>query len=127
MSAVGGPVTIGVDAVSGTAEAIPLPDRSVDGLTVAQAFHWFRPEAALRVRNSGGTSLPAGLATLYQRLPDGGLSFLGDARLRQEVEQGVAAAQLQLRELGWGRLEHRGRCLRGRRRHRGPVLRASRG
>lgn len=42
-----------------------------------------RPEAALRVRNSGDTSLPAGLATLYQRLPDGGLSFLGDARLPQ--------------------------------------------
>jgi SAM-dependent methyltransferase len=37
----------GVDALSGTAESIPLPDRSVDALTVAQAFHWFDPGAAL--------------------------------------------------------------------------------
>lgn len=27
-------------AVAGTAEAIPLPDASFDGVTVAQAFHW---------------------------------------------------------------------------------------
>jgi SAM-dependent methyltransferase len=37
----------GVDAVRGTAEAIPLPDRSVDALTVAQAFHWFDAPVAL--------------------------------------------------------------------------------
>ena len=37
----------GVDAISGTAEAIPLPDRTVDALTVAQAFHWFDPAVAL--------------------------------------------------------------------------------
>ena len=37
----------GVDAVSGTAEAIPLPDASVGAVTVAQAFHWFDPAAAL--------------------------------------------------------------------------------
>ncbi len=49
----------GADAVSGTAESIPLPDRSVDGLTVAQAFHWFDPAAALaeiaRVLRPGGS------------------------------------------------------------------------
>lgn len=48
----------GVDAISGTAESIPLPDRSVDALTVAQAFHWFDPAAALaeiaRVLRPGG-------------------------------------------------------------------------
>ncbi|HWJ96893.1 MAG TPA: methyltransferase domain-containing protein, partial [Acidimicrobiales bacterium] len=48
----------GVEAVSGTAEAIPLPDRTVDALTVAQAFHWFDPAAALaeiaRVLRPGG-------------------------------------------------------------------------
>ena len=37
----------GVRAVSGTAEAIPLRDRSVDAVTVGQAFHWFDGDAAL--------------------------------------------------------------------------------
>ncbi len=48
----------GVDAISGTAEAIPLPDSSADALTVAQAFHWFDPAVALaeiaRVLRPGG-------------------------------------------------------------------------
>jgi SAM-dependent methyltransferase len=42
----------------GVAAALPLPDASVDAATVAQAFHWFRPEEALpelhRVLRSGG-------------------------------------------------------------------------
>jgi SAM-dependent methyltransferase len=37
----------GVRALDGTAEAIPLGDGSVDGVTVAQAFHWFDGDAAL--------------------------------------------------------------------------------
>lgn len=36
-----------VEARDGTAEAIPLPDASVDAVTVGQAFHWFRVEEAL--------------------------------------------------------------------------------
>ncbi len=35
-------------SVNGRAEATTLPDRGVDLITVAQAFHWFRPEATLR-------------------------------------------------------------------------------
>ena len=34
--------------VDGTAEAIPLPDASVDVVTVAQAFHWFDADAAFQ-------------------------------------------------------------------------------
>lgn len=33
--------------LAGTAEAIPLPDASVDAVTVAQAFHWFDGPVAL--------------------------------------------------------------------------------
>jgi len=47
-----------VDAFDGTAESIPLPDGSVDGVTCAQAFHWFRDREALqeirRVLRPGG-------------------------------------------------------------------------
>jgi len=45
-------------ALAGTAEAIPLPDESVDAVTVGQAFHWFRADPALteihRVLRPGG-------------------------------------------------------------------------
>lgn len=54
----------GVASLDGTAEAIPLPDASVDVVTVAQAFHWFDAPAALneiaRVLKPGG-----GLAILW--------------------------------------------------------------
>lgn len=35
-------------ALLGTAEEIPLPDNSVDAVLVAQAWHWFDPERAVR-------------------------------------------------------------------------------
>jgi SAM-dependent methyltransferase len=37
----------GAEVLDGTAESIPLPDASVDVVTVAQAFHWFDHERAL--------------------------------------------------------------------------------
>lgn len=53
-----------LEVVDGAAEAIPLPDASVDVVTVAQAFHWFEAPAALaeiaRVLRPGG-----GLAILW--------------------------------------------------------------
>lgn len=55
-----------VALLDGTAEAIPLPDGSVDAVTVAQAFHWFDADAALteihRVLRHGG-----GLAILFNQ------------------------------------------------------------
>jgi SAM-dependent methyltransferase len=36
-----------VEVLDATAESIPLPDRSVDVVTVAQAFHWFDHDRAL--------------------------------------------------------------------------------
>jgi SAM-dependent methyltransferase len=51
-----------VIAVEPMAESIPLADASVDAVTVAQAFHWFRPDEALReihrvLRPGGGLAL----------------------------------------------------------------------
>jgi ubiquinone/menaquinone biosynthesis C-methylase UbiE len=37
----------GVEAIEGSAERIPLPDRSVDAVVVGQAFHWFDGVRAL--------------------------------------------------------------------------------
>jgi ubiquinone/menaquinone biosynthesis C-methylase UbiE len=55
-------VVPGVVALHGTAEAIPLPDGSIDAVTCAQAFHWFEHAAALRelhrvLKPSGGVAL----------------------------------------------------------------------
>ena len=47
------------DALAGEAEAIPLPDASVDAIFVGEAFHWFGGPAAVaeiaRVLRPGGT------------------------------------------------------------------------
>lgn len=52
----------GVGVLDGTAENLPLPDRSIDVVTVAQAFHWF--------------DAPVALAELHRVLRPGGHLFL---------------------------------------------------
>jgi ubiquinone/menaquinone biosynthesis C-methylase UbiE len=52
----------GFVALAGTAERIPLTDGYVDAVTVAQAFHWFDADRALReihrvLRPGGGVAL----------------------------------------------------------------------
>jgi len=55
-----------IEVLAGSAEQIPLPDGSVHAVTAAQAFHWFRGEAALgefhRVLKPGG-----GLGLIWNR------------------------------------------------------------
>jgi SAM-dependent methyltransferase len=55
-----------VDAHTGTAEAIPLAESSVDAVFVGEAFHWFQTDRACReiarVLSAGG-----GLALLWNR------------------------------------------------------------
>jgi len=57
---------LAVEILSGSAEAVPLADASVDVVTIAQAFHWFANERALaeihRVLRPGG-----GLALIWNR------------------------------------------------------------
>ncbi|MDQ1702118.1 MAG: hypothetical protein QOF57_1370 [Frankiaceae bacterium] len=49
----------GIEALAGLAESIPLPNASVDAVTVAQAWHWVDVERAVpevaRVLRPGGT------------------------------------------------------------------------
>jgi SAM-dependent methyltransferase len=51
-----------VTALPGTAERLPLPDHSVDAVTIAQAWHWVDPPAAsaeiARVLRPGGQVAP---------------------------------------------------------------------
>jgi ubiquinone/menaquinone biosynthesis C-methylase UbiE len=55
-----------VAVLDGTAEAIPLDDHSLDLVTVAQAFHWFRFEDALA--EIGRVLVPGGaLAILFNQ------------------------------------------------------------
>ncbi len=51
-------IETGVRCLEGAAEAIPLPDSSVDLATAFQSFHWFEPAAAIveiaRILRPGG-------------------------------------------------------------------------
>jgi SAM-dependent methyltransferase len=85
---------VGVPAVEGTAEEIPLADQSVDAVTVGQAFHWFDGDRALaeihRVLKPGG-----GLGLLWNRRDDGQAL---QARIGELIEpfRGTAPAHASL-------------------------------
>ena len=71
-----------VDALIGAAEAIPLPDASVDAITMGQAFHWFRHDEAI--------------PELHRVLrPDGGVALIWNTRdhdrpLQREIREVMA-------------------------------------
>jgi SAM-dependent methyltransferase len=79
-------------ALAGRAEAIPLPDASVDGAFAAQAFHWFANDEAIAefarvlrpggvfcsVWNSGDDSRPSPLPAAY-------LAYLDELRVQKSA------------------------------------------
>jgi SAM-dependent methyltransferase len=77
-----------VELLDGRAEALPLPDASVDLVTVAQAFHWFDAGAAL-----------AEIARVLR--PGGGLALVWN--VRDEATDWVQAFTELVVEVGGGR------------------------
>ena len=101
-----------VRALAGTAEEIPLPDASVDLITVAQAWHWVEesravPEAA-RVLRPGGT------LGLIWNIRDEGIEWVrrltdvmhksgAEVALEGDVEIGPPFGPTEKFELPWSR------------------------
>jgi len=101
----------GADALRGAAEEIPLLDRSVDAITVGQAFHWFRHDEAIpelhRVLRPGG-----GVALIWNsRDPDNPLQKEISELIAPFVPSGRPDAEEWPRPLGeselFGPLEER--------------------
>lgn len=76
-------VVPGVTAMQGTAETIPLPDASVDAVTVGQAFHWF--------------DAPVAVGEIHRVLrPGGGVGLLWNALADDEVGRAAEAVRAEL-------------------------------
>ena len=89
----------GIDAIEGTAEAIPCGAGSADAVTCAQAFHWFQPGTALfeihRVlRPGGGLAIVTNVRNESDPLQRGFLDVLGRYRSHPSLEDASRPAAL---------------------------------
>jgi SAM-dependent methyltransferase len=85
----------GVTSLAGTAEAIPLPDASVDAVTCAQAFHWF--DAARAFEELHRVLRADGLVALLWNVRDESVTWvrtMGD--IVEELVGGEPRHQLEL-------------------------------
>lgn len=77
-------VVPGATALPGSAERIPLDDRSVDGVFAAQAFHWF--DKALALPEIARVLRPRGVLALIWNGPDESRPDPRPAEFRAQLE-----------------------------------------
>ena len=92
-------IPAGVEAVAGTAEAIPCGNGTADAVTCAQAFHWFEAEAALAeihrvLRPGGGFAVVANVRDESDPLQRAFLDVLGRYRGHPSLEDASRPAEL---------------------------------
>jgi SAM-dependent methyltransferase len=88
-----------IDAIDGTADAIPCGDGTVDAVTCAQAFHWFHPGTALSeihrvLRPGGGIAILANVRDESDPLQRAFLDVLGRYRSHPSLEDTSRAADI---------------------------------
>jgi SAM-dependent methyltransferase len=101
-----GRVLPGVPALPGTAEAIPLEDRSVDTVLVAQAWHWVDPARA--VPEIARVLTPGGRLGLIWNLRDGREDWvrrlgqiLVSPEMRRDPDVGAPFGPVETRDFPW--------------------------
>ena len=99
MRAVGAAVVPDAEWLAGTAEAIPLPDASVDAAFVAEAFHWF--DSGLAVAELARVLRPAGTLVLAFTVWDEDF----DPRLPEEAEDAIRTASRKTGRTGAPKIE----------------------
>jgi ubiquinone/menaquinone biosynthesis C-methylase UbiE len=96
-------IPAGVDAIEGTAEAIPCGTGSVDAVTCAQAFHWFQPGRALSeihrvLRPGGGLAILTNIRNESDPLQRRFLDVLQQYRSHPSLEDATRPAALLSRD-----------------------------
>jgi SAM-dependent methyltransferase len=95
-----------VPALVGSAEAIPLPDHSVDAVVVGQAWHWVDPDRA--VPEVARVLTPGGRLGLIWNVRDARVDWvrrigeiLGDRMSRPLAEVGPPFGPVETRDFPW--------------------------